>query len=96
MQTTFELTNEFCEAAMLNKEHDPWLRRRENGKHYAMVIIASCEHENWWYKDFIGVECMVELRFYRWGTLAEGIVVRLTNTKVHHGRSLSAKDFIII
>lgn len=68
----------------------------EPGKVYADVLIASCRHKDWWYNDFIGIRCFVELRFHRWGDLAEAVCVRLTNTKVHHGRGLDPKDFIII
>ena len=94
--TQLQQFNEFAEAAYLNKQHDPWVRRREPGKIYANVLIASCQHKDWWYRDFVGVECFVELRFFQWGQIREATAVRLTNTKVIHGRDIDVKDFIII
>jgi len=58
MKTDLELFNEFAEAAMLNKQHHPWRRRREDGQEYGVFEIWNCQHEDWWYNEFIGVKFM--------------------------------------
>jgi hypothetical protein len=102
--TTTELYNQFCEAAYLDRQHDPWLKRREKDKVYADILIAeTCMIGvyNAWWNDFIGLACLAELRIdkCKWTgktIIKEAVFVRLMNTKVHHGRSISANHFIIL
>lgn len=54
----------FCEEAMLNKKHDPYVRSRDSiTGHYndgmlefGMFEIISCQHPEWWYNRFIGIQ----------------------------------------
>lgn len=94
--------NEFAEAAYLNKKHHPWVRRKQPGNVYADIIIVSCQRPDWWYKDFIGIECFAELRYNIYpfdptvAYLREAIVVRLHGVLITSGRSIAANDFIIL
>ena len=92
--TQIELYNAFCEAAMLNKRHDPWVKRREPGKQYANFMIVKCRHESWWYRDFVGVEFLGEIR--KTAGEAEVICIRLTNTTIHTGRDIPINDLMMI
>lgn len=102
--TQCELYNKFFEAAYLDRKHDPWLKRRENGIIYADVLIADkcmIGQYNAWWNDFIGVSCLAELRIQKnkWTgkeEITEAYFVRLLNTKVHHGRSIASQYFIIL
>ncbi len=92
------LYEKFNEAAMLNKMHDPWLKKRIVGE-YAECEITSCEQSNWWYNDFIGIKFFGELRFnYDYGQkeLVSVVVVKLVGSKIHHGRDVSAKDVSLV
>lgn len=94
-----EIMNQFFEAAMLDKTHNPWCIRRKPGQLYADVMIVNCENPLWWYKPFIGISCLALLRFKNYGYsefLHEVIFVRLTGTKMHTGRSAAAGDIIIL
>lgn len=92
-----ELYNRFCEAAMLNKQHDPWVKKRKPGKEYGWFLIIKCRHEGWWYRDFIGVEFMGEIeKNYTTYQETQVRVVRLTNTKIHHGRQIHINDLILL
>jgi hypothetical protein len=89
--------NDFCEAAYLNKKHSPWLRRREPNQQYANCIIIGCQHSDWWYKDFIGIEFLGKLYFdYHYKYLKEVTAVRLTNTTIVSGLTFSPLDIIIV
>lgn len=85
----------FDEAAMLNRQHDPWVKRRKPGKAYATFLIVKCRHDNWWYRDFIGLEFFGEIKHKDYGE-AEVIVVRLTGTKIHTGRDMPIGDLILL
>ena len=86
---------------MLDKKHDPWVRRRESGE-YAMVTIVSCKYADWWYADFIGLTFFAELvsedRFQKKKPevrrLKEVIAVRLLGVVKHSGRD-DAEDIVI-
>lgn len=102
METTLDelkLHEAFNEAAMLNQKYDPWVRKRVVAE-YAECEIVSCEQDNWWYKPFIGVKFFGQLVFRDYGGrgryLFEVAVVRLVNSKVHHGRTVTAKDIILL
>lgn len=92
-----ELYNRFCEAADLNKQHSPYLIRRESGKEYGWFLIIKCRYEEWWYRDFIGIEFMGEIeKNYTTYRETEVRPVRLTNTKVHRGRQIPINDLILL
>lgn len=92
-----ELYNRFCDAAMLNKQHHPWVMRREPGKEYGWFLIIKCRYEGWWYQDFVGIEFFGEIeKNYTTYRETEVRVVRLTNTKVHHGRQIPINDLILL
>jgi hypothetical protein len=97
---TIEINLAFYEEAHLDdKRMDLYSERRKPPQRFAMVLITSCEHKDWWYSSFIGTECFVLLRFQNYGYgefVREAVCVRLTNTRYVIGRSISAKDFIII
>jgi len=66
---------------------------------FANIVIHNCQSQTWWYKDFVGIECFVELQFsrYTFGTyLRQAVVIYLNNTKVLRGNTIDAKDFTII
>ena len=84
----------------MDKLHDPWVRRRKPAI-YAEIFIASCEHTNWWYHDYIGITCLAKLKFnkYHWSDLpylVHAEPIRLTNTKEFSGRDIAVGDFIIL
>lgn len=90
-----QLIDSFAEDAYLNKTHDPYFRKRLPGA-YAEVIISDCQSSSWWYAKYIGVECLVQLHFlYKTNFIKDVEVVRLINSKVHHGRSIDPRDIII-
>lgn len=93
--TQIEIYNQFCEAAMLNQKYDPWVRRRQFGKVYADFMIIKCRSENWWYKDFIGVEFFGEIYDKGYGEI-EVTVIRLTNTQIHTGRDIPIGDLMML
>lgn len=93
--TEIEQYNLFCEAAMLNKKHDPWVKRRKPGEEYANFMIVKCRHPDWWYSGFIGIEFLGQIRRSQYGE-AEVTVTRLTNTKIHTGRDIPIGDLIMI
>lgn len=90
----------FYEAAHLDsKRCNLYYQKRCFGERYAMVMITSCEHKDWWYHPFIGIEVFCQLRFNNYGYgefLKEAVCVYLTNTRVTIGRTISAKDLMII
>ena len=97
--TEIERYNKFAEAAMLDKKHDPYYRRKEKGCIYATCMIISSEQPNWWYSEFIGVEFMGLLQFSKYAGgeyLRQVIAVHISGVYIHHGRSLSTKDIIIL
>ena len=91
---------DFYEAAHLDdKRKTIYSERRRGGERYAHIIIHGCQHPNWWYAPFVGIECFVRLRFNNYGRgefVTEGVLVYLTNTRVLSGRSINSKDFTII
>lgn len=93
--TAIQRYNLFCEAAMLNKQHDPWVKKREPGKEYANFLIIKCRHPEWWYRDFIGIEFFGEIKTHSYRE-TEVIAVRLTGTKIHKGRDIPIGDLIML
>lgn len=99
--THIEWYNAFCEAAMMDKQHDPWVRRRKPAI-YAEIMIVSCQHKNWWYYPYIGLTCLAKLRFSNYQhhsfntVIREAEPIRLTNTKEYSGRDIAVEDFIIL
>lgn len=99
-----ELYNKFFEEAYLDRQHDPWLKKRQPGLVYADILIADKRmigQYNAWWNNFIGVSCLAELRIRKnkWtgkDEIIEAYFVKLLNTKVHHGRSISADSFLIL
>ena len=90
----------FYEAAYLdNTRMKFYSTKRTGGEIYADVMIADCQYDNWWYKDFIGETCFCLLILKDWGYgnfLYEAVVVNLTSTKILTGRSLDPKDVFIL
>lgn len=91
-----DIYHRFCSCAYLDKTHSPWRRRREDGSEYAMFKIVDCKHDDWWYKDFVGVEFLG--RFVRTnGVLREIEVVRgFKNVYMNFGRTIHPDDLILI
>jgi hypothetical protein len=91
---------DFYEAAHLDsKRCNLYYEKRQSGQSYAMIRITSCEHESWWYAKFIGQEVFVRFRYNNYGYgrfIQEAVCVYLSKTRITTGRSISAKDFIII
>lgn len=103
--------NDFAEAAYLNKKHDPWVKRKEPERHYANMIISSCEHKDWWYAPFVGIEFfgiisynthMMKLneshKTERSGIpiIKEVHVCQIKGVRIVIGRDISAKDITIV
>ena len=93
-------TEAFYEAAHLDPTRQRVYSSRRTGEYkFADVMIAGCQRNDWWYKDFIGVECFVTLHFSRYAAglfLSDVTVVNLTNTKILTGRSIDPKDIMIL
>ncbi|RUP42326.1 MAG: hypothetical protein EKK63_01735 [Acinetobacter sp.] len=91
---------EFLAAAHLDpKRQSIYSERRREGERYAVVKIIDCQHKDWWYSKFIGVECFVRLRFNNYGRgefISEGVLVKVNKNRVLSGRSISVKDLMII
>jgi hypothetical protein len=108
--TSIQVINDFCEAAMLNKKHEPWVKRRTYGKEYAWCIISDKGYvfgdgTGTWFAPYVGIEFFGRLIFYpaNWfygqgekKVLKEIRVVRLTNTKINDGRSIPADCVTIL
>lgn len=89
-----EQYSKFCEAAMLNKQHDPWVRPRKPGV-YGVFLIIKCRSESWWYRDFVGIEFLGKIIEKKYGE-NEVCPVRLTNTKEVSGRDIPIGDLILL
>jgi len=87
--------NEFCEGAQLNKTYWPYCKKREQGKEYAMFMIHTCRHKDWWYRDFIGIEFLgvIVKQQYREDEVHP---VRLMSTKFVFGRGIPIGDLMIV
>ena len=98
--TQLQWYDNFCAAAMMDKLHDPWVRRRKPAI-YAEIMIVSCQRPDWWYHNYIGLICLAKLKFttYHFTSypiLREAEPIRLTNTKEYSGRDIAVEDFIIL
>ena len=97
---------DFCEDAYLNKKHDPWVKRREYGLFYADVMITNEGYKfsgggYCWWRDYVGLTFFAQIRFrvckYTGKHILEdAYAVRLTNTKMNHGRSVSPDSYLIL
>lgn len=99
MTTYDQLNNFFIDAHLDATRKRIYSSKRQAGNKFASAMIVSCEQDNWWYKNYIGIEIFVELRFtkYMGGFwLSDTNVVLLTNTKILIGRSISPNDIIIL
>ena len=73
--------------------------KRVAGKRYGTVLIGSCKHKDWWYRNLVGIEVFCELIFSNYGYgefLKDAKAVRLTNTTVIEGRTIDPADIILI
>lgn len=101
-----EQVNAFCKIAMLDQKYDPWVRRRKPGLTYGNILITSPgfdwgERGHCWWRDYVGLEVFCQLKFEtcRWTgktILKEAHPVRLTNTRMNHGRGIPATAFALI
>lgn len=99
MTTYDQLNNFFIDAHLDATRQRIHSIKRQSGHKFASAIIVSCDHKDWRYKDYIGIEIFIELRFRKYigGTfLSDTNVVLLTNTKILIGRSIDPKDIIIL
>ena len=102
--TELELYNKFAEAAMLNKEHDPWRKRRDKEMSVAMFEIVLDPPENWWYAPFVGVQFLGKIRWdigqgKRSGikTIREVTAIQtFKNVYINEGRDLAIEHIVLI
>lgn len=103
--------NDFSNAAMLDKRHDPWFKRKKPEQHYANMIIHSCENIGWWYANYVGIEFFGVISYNshamklneQYKTKKSGIpiisevhVCQIIGVNIVVGRSISNKDITII
>lgn len=94
-----DLNNLFIDAHLDATRQRIYSTKRGIGKKFAEAIIVSCERNNWWYVNYIGMEIFVELHFTKYiggFILRDVTVIHLTNTKILKGRSISPNDIIIL
>jgi hypothetical protein len=99
MRSDYKLYEQFAQVGMLNEKFDPWVRVRKPAEYAQCRISDSADGEGWWYSPFVGVEFLAELRFETWNEkrrLVEVHPVRLTKTKINHGRPISAKHIVLL
>jgi hypothetical protein len=99
---TVEQTDAFLLAAHIDPKRQTIYSTRRQPGIYAIVTIASCQHKEWWYAPFVGMEVFVELVFSHWDFggikrpyLYDIRTVVLTNTRKTIGRAFSPADIII-
>ncbi len=88
----------YLAAGLDDRHHSYYFAKRQPAGRYATVLISDCQHKDWWYNKFIGLEVFVELCFKNYGYgefLGEVTCIRLHNSKKTVGRSIDAKDIII-
>lgn len=99
-----ELYEQFAEAACLNKKHDHWRKRREEGMSIAMFeIIEDCT-KNFWYIPFVGIQFVGMIRWDNWYFKHYGIkkikeVIAISaykNVYINTGRGFDIKDLIML
>ena len=89
----------FYEAAGINKFHS---RKRKDisrtyGNEFGSFIISSCQYDNWWYANFIGISFLgIIVRNYATREVREVIPVLITGTTIQLWRSLDPKDVSLI
>lgn len=74
-----------------------WTEGRRAGE-YANVLIVESDIGNW-YQDLVGIECFCQLTFMEtvYGRFLHNVrVVRLSNSQITIGRSISVKDIILV
>ncbi len=79
-------------------EH-PYITNKRKGESYCTIEIVSCQYENWWYKNLIGMQFFCKIRFDNQNGkkyIKEYVGVKLTNTKEIIFRSFDPKDVIMI
>lgn len=99
MQSDYKLYEDFAQKAMLNEKFDPWVRPRKSAEYVVCRISDTAEGKGWWYSPFVGVEFLGEIKYENYRErreIKEVHPVRLTKTKVNHGRSIKASDIIIL
>lgn len=93
----------FCEEAMLNKKHEPYLKRRDsilsNYKdgvlEFGMFEIVSCQHQDWWYNRFIGVK-FLGLFPGKYGARDVRPTRYIGHTKILYGNGIPIQDVKLI
>jgi len=95
----FETELKRLEKSFCYENAYPQLRKKECT--YGYVEIVSCQSDDWWYKDLIGMEFLCRLYFRKshhtkYKYLSDVTAVALTKSKEIIGRSFDPKDIIII
>lgn len=96
----YDYTEAFYEAAGLTNNRMRYYSERRKESKYADVLIASCQHKDWWYADFIGMTVFVRLSIFKHDFNGKPYIycartVLVNNTRLLTGRDLDIKDIII-
>lgn len=103
-QQHLELYSAFAEAAMLNKQHDPWRKRKPENMEMALFELVFESGNNWWYDKFVGVEFMGQILWDDWHFKLHGVkkikevraVAMVKNVYINMGRTLSPDHLIMM
>ncbi len=77
----------------------PYITKKREGQSYCTVEVVSCLHDNWWYKDLIGMQFFCRINFHNQNGkkyVSEYIGVKLTNSKEIIFRGFDPKDVILL
>lgn len=99
METYDQLNSFFIDAHLDATRQRIYSEKRRSENKFASAMIVSCQRPDWWYKNYIGMEVFVRLRFTKYlggFFLSDTNVVHLTNTKILIGNSIDLKDIIIL
>ncbi len=98
-----DFINEFSGAAYLDAKYAPWVKSRTPGLIIARILIVSEGDSslNFWWAPFVGIETIAVLKFKtnpftNIEYLEDVCPVRLMNTKIIEGRSISVSSISIL
>lgn len=96
-----EQFNAFCEKAMLDKKHHPWAEKRKKNEFYANVLITKCPYDDWWFKDFVGLEVFARIIMFNNRNTGNKYLYRVepclfSGSLIHKGRDLPIDCISII
>ena len=105
MNEDIELYNLFAEAAMLNKQHDPWRQRRKPEMELAIFETVEESEFNFWYNPFVGVRFLGLIHWEdKWYCEKLGrkkmkdiqVVAMVKNVYINKGRNILPQHVIML